>query len=231
MTWSSPFPDFKLRPTSCPGSFKQMPWWPQMTTGIPVPNDTPYGPSPPPGSLFGRVRTFNPGWYPGFKAGSPEHILADKNEHPGMFGAVRKHDIHTGVDIYVPAGTLVCPVEDGVIVKVGYFTGPRSSPPTPWWEETGYVMVEGESGVVCYGELMHEGLFWHYVGDGVHTGAGDIVGNVATVLKEDKGRPRSMLHLELYEHGYRGEPVDWALGAPRPAGLLDPTPFLLEICK
>jgi hypothetical protein len=36
-----------------------------------------------------------------------------------------------------------------------------------------------------------------------------------------------MLHLELYRHGTRAA-VWWRLDEPRPANLLDPTPYLLN---
>lgn len=211
MTWHNPIPSFKLVATADPESYKTMPWWPQMATGIP----------------FAPHSDLNWQRGVGFQ-GAPVH--------PGAFGAVRKHDVHTGVDLYVPELTWAHAVEPGVIVRAGHFTGSRSIPPTPWWNDTTYIMIEGASGVVCYGEL-HCSWFDTQLQDqpngfyGDTVEAGDGLGMVLSVLKKDKGRPMSMLHIELYEHGYRGEPVDWALGARRPAGLLDPTPFLLELCE
>lgn len=35
---------------------------------------------------------------------------------PGRFGAVRKHDVHTGIDLYTYPGMPVLAVEDGVVV-------------------------------------------------------------------------------------------------------------------
>lgn len=212
MTWKNPVPEFKLVPTSDPESFRTMPWWPQMTTGVP--------------HVDGVGLT-------GWQRGVGQH---GNRVHPGAFAAVRKHDVHTGVDIYVPEYTYACAVEPGRIVRAGWFTGERSSPPTPWWNDTAYLMVEGESGVVCYGEIHCSWLDsalrdWPDGFYGQEIDEGEGLGMVIPVLKEDKGRPTSMLHIELYEHGYRGEPVDWALGAPQPAGLLDPTPFLLELCR
>lgn len=208
MTWKNPVPEFKLVPTSDPESFRTMPWWPQMTTGVP--------------HVDGVGLT-------GWQRGVGQH---GNRVHPGAFAAVRKHDVHTGVDIYVPGYMMAFPVEDGVIVRHGIFTGPRASPPSPWWNETGYIMVEGESGVICYGEILPNWLADDDLrGEKLWADGGDVIGMVIPVLKADKGRPTSMLHIELYEKGYRGEPVDWALGAPQPAGLLDPTPFLLELCR
>jgi len=55
---------------------------------------------------------------------------------------------------------------------------------------------------------------------------GGRIGRVKRVLKKDKGKPMAMLHLELYEPGYKGDPVGWLLGKRKPRGLLDPTPEL-----
>ena len=138
----------------------------------------------------------------------------------GRFGAVRRHDVHTGVDLYTYPGMPVLAVEDGVVVAIEKFTGPAAG--SPWWNETEAVLVEGASGVVCYGEIVTPaGL---KIGDSVRRE--DCVGGVRTVLKEDKGRPMTMLHLELYDHGTR-ETVWWRLDEPKPPNLLDPTEHLV----
>lgn len=141
---------------------------------------------------------------------------------PGAFGAVRRHDVHTGVDLYCPEGTEVIAVEAGVVVAVLPFTGPRAD--SPWWEDTDAVLVEGASGVVLYGELGPA------VAVGDRCRAGDLLGHVVRVLRRDKGRPVAMLHLELYAPGAR-EPVWWLLGDDRPGPLRDPTPLLREISR
>ena len=138
---------------------------------------------------------------------------------PGQFGAVRKHDIHTGVDLYTYPGMPVLAVEDGVVVGIEIFTGPRAE--SPWWNETEALLVEGVSGVVCYGELA--------VQSGLEIGSKitqeQCLGCVKTVLKKDKGRPRTMLHFELYQHGTK-ETVWWRRGERRPVNLLDPSEHL-----
>ena len=84
------------------------------------------------------------------------------------------------------------------------------------------MMVEGVEHVVLYGEIVEApGLA---VGDTVR--AGDVVGKVVRVLRQDRGLPTTMLHLELYALGIR-EPVWWRLGESQTPALLDPTERLL----
>lgn len=141
--------------------------------------------------------------------------------HPGAFGAQRRHHTHEGVDMYCASGTPVAAVEDGIVVAVIAFTGPKAG--SDWWHDTDAVLVEGASGVVLYGEIT--------AAAGIALGAevkrGARIGNVVTVLKEDKGRPLSMLHLELHAAGTR-EAYEWTEKTGRPESLRDPTPFLKE---
>lgn len=139
--------------------------------------------------------------------------------HPGAFGVQRRHHVHEGVDLYCPENTPVCTVEPGRVVEVLPFTGPTAG--LPWWQDTDVVLVEGPSGVVAYGEVAPA------VQKGQVLQTGDIVGHVKQVLTKDKGRPMSMLHLELHAAGARACP-EWPLGAPRPVTLQDPTGHLLR---
>lgn len=153
--------------------------------------------------------------------------------HPGAFSVVRRNHVHEGVDLYCPDGTPVTAVEDGTVVAVLPFTGKNAYAINPktgvreslqWWHDTDVVLVAGASGVVAYGEIT-PGC---HVGDELH--AGDLVGHVKRVLIKDKGRPMSMLHIELHVHGTL-EPTCWYQENGRPETLLDPTPFLMEIVK
>lgn len=150
-------------------------------------------------------------------------------DHVGAFGVERRHDVHKGVDLYCPVGTPVFAVEDGLVVNIRPFTGVNAD--CPWWEDTWAVSVAGKSGVVVYGEIYP---FWargRYI-DVAKTFAaisikkGDLIGHVKRVLKKNKGRPTSMLHLALHSHGILLNGV-WVKGQPQPEGLLDPTPFLI----
>lgn len=139
--------------------------------------------------------------------------------HPGGFGVQRKHHTHEGVDLYVPTGTPVWAVEPGEVVAVLPFTGPHAG--SPWWKDTYAVFVEGPSGVVVYGEVAP------HIKVGAKLLAGMILGVVTPVLRQDKGRPMCMLHLELHQPGSRSAP-EWLVHDERPAVLLDPTPFLQD---
>jgi len=143
--------------------------------------------------------------------------------HPGSFGIDRHQHVHTGVDLYAPYGCPVRAMESGKIFAIEWFTGPSIN--MPWWNDTRAVYVEGESGVFNYGEVQ-EISHWR-VGDDVRQG--DILGYVVTVLRKYKGRPMSMLHVELYDHGYKDEWSEWKIGDPQPEHLKDPTPYLIKI--
>lgn len=116
---------------------------------------------------------------------------------PGAFGAIRKFDIHEGVDIYTHDGAEVHAVEDGVVTAIYEFTGKKAD--CDWWNETWRIKVEGKSGVVTYGELKQPLIV--NVGDKVR--AGKVIGHVTPVLRPEKYRPDirnhsvAMLHVEL----------------------------------
>ena len=148
-----------------------------------------------------------------------QYTLPDRG-HPGSFGAVRRHDIHTGVDLYCNLGDNVHAIETGTVVGIQHFTGEWAD--SSWWNNTDAVFVSGKSGIIVYGEIDPvEGL---KVGDTVLEGA--ILGQVLTVLKKDKGKPMTMLHIELYSHHYEPQAVWWDLNQPQPKYLQDITPIL-----
>lgn len=129
------------------------------------------------------------------------------------FGALRKHDIHTGIDLFCDVGQEIHAMEDGVVINVVPFTGEHAG--SPWWNNTNAVMILGKSGVILYGEIK------------------------TTLKKNDivTGRPLSflrtlttvpiisfsltMLHLELYDKDVT-EPVWWFTHSKIPNGLRDP---------
>lgn len=134
----------------------------------------------------------------------------------GDFAVARKYDVHTGIDLYCDKGDQVYAIEKGTIVNICNFTGEKAG--SPWWNDTMAVLVEGKSGVILYGEIdVDNDLF---VGKLLFEGDG--IGTIKTVLKKDKGLPMNMLHLELYERGYKGDGEIWQLGEIKPEMLLDP---------
>jgi 3-polyprenyl-4-hydroxybenzoate decarboxylase len=141
--------------------------------------------------------------------------------HVGSLGVRRRHDHHKGVDLYAPDGAVVLAVEDAEIVEICPFTGPSAG--YPWWNDTQAIYARGKSGIVVYGEI--EVLQNLQFGSKIQ--AGESIGLVRTVIKNDKGRPMSMLHLALHDKDtiHNG---DWFLGEPKPKGLLDPTQLLIN---
>lgn len=143
--------------------------------------------------------------------------------YAGTFAAIRKHDIHTGVDCYCNPNQQVVAMEDGVVVAIEEFTGESANPPSPWWNNTKAVLIEGKSGVIVYGEINPIDT----IKVGKQMKRGQKIGHVITVLKKDKGigLPITMLHIELYRIGTR-ETVIWNLGQSQPDNLLDPLRML-----
>lgn len=139
--------------------------------------------------------------------------------HPGSFGYERKNHIHEGLDFYCESGDLVHCIEHGVVVSISLFTGPLVG--SPWWNTTYCILVEGETGVFNYGEILVNPQL--VVGQKVYQG--DVLGAVQTVLKKEKGRPKNMLHLELYKHKTQKHIDGWSLGQDKPSNLLDPTVY------
>ena len=147
----------------------------------------------------------------------------------GCFGTQRKNDLHTGVDLYCEMGTRVTACEDGIVVAINWFTGSNAplddGTPSDWWNDTKAILVEGESGVIVYGEVDPAHIIVS-VGDKIK--AGDVIGVVnVPVLKSFKGRPMVMLHIELLTQGSLNSPW-WMEAESKPEFLLDPTPKLRE---
>lgn len=140
----------------------------------------------------------------------------DSNKQ-GMFGATRKYDIHTGIDLYCEENDRVYSEVDGVVHKIHPFTGAIAN--SPWWNDTYAVQILYDNFILLYGEITPKSTL--KVGQQIKKG--QWIGNVKTVLKKDKGLPMTMLHCELYNKKYDGEGVIWNLGEQKPEYLIDPT--------
>lgn len=155
----------------------------------------------------------------------------DDSVFDGTFGFERKYETHSGVDLYCNEGQIARAVDDGRVILVPDFTGENAG--SPWWHPTKAVVVDhGDGKFVVYGELEP----WATIRPGVSVRRGQPLGRVLRVRKEARGKPTTMLHLELWASEatvmatYEGERAtvacDWPRGGERPSGLLDPTPWL-----
>lgn len=145
------------------------------------------------------------------------YILPDLTSQ-NFFGAKRKYDIHTGVDLFCNENDDVYSVYDGIVTSVVEFTGFEES---PWWNDTHAIMIYHHEiqKTFLYGEIKTDIL------PGSIINAGQLIGNVLTVLKEDKGKPMTMLHMECY-NGIVKQPVWWYLNEECPKSLEDITKYL-----
>ena len=137
--------------------------------------------------------------------------------HPAGFGYSKSHNIHTGIDLYVPEGSSVHSVEDGTVADIFQFSGPNTL--YNYLLPTQAVVVNGPTGLVLYGEV--EVLKDIQIGQLI--GAGTKIANIKCAVPD-----QPMLHLELHKHGSK-IPCLWKQGQPQPKSLLDPTSYLLSL--
>ena len=110
-------------------------------------------------------------------------------------------------------------------MKLRPWTGVKAN--CEWWEDTDAILIEGESGLVVYGEIEIKSN----IKEGDKIKKGDIIGFVKRVLKKDKGRPTSILHLELRKPGfYKNVDKNWENDSV-PEGILNPTKYLIRSLK
>lgn len=139
-------------------------------------------------------------------------------ESQNCFAAKRKHDYHTGVDLFCEENDEVYSMYDGIVTNVIEFTGYSES---PWWNDTLAVMVYHPEiqKTFLYGEILTK------IKVGRTVKAGQEIGRVKTVLKKDKGKPMTMLHMECYK-GLQNNAVWWYHDKKRPNNLEDITKYL-----
>lgn len=146
-------------------------------------------------------------------------------EHPGSFLYKRRHHVHEGIDLYCLPGQLVVAMTPGIVTNIIPFTGEIAG--TPHWHNTYGVVVEDTDGVWIYGEISPADNL--LIGSKINEG--QLVGIVTPVLKTNKGRPTSMLHLERYTKGTTHSIGILEHNNPIPDNLVDPVPELLRICN
>lgn len=144
-------------------------------------------------------------------------------KHCGAFGYKRKNHIHEGVDLYAMPQDNVYSMFDGLIVSIEQFTGPSVG--MPWWFDTQAIAIQDRYGVTIYGEIEADPFL--NVGDFVFSG--QLIGTVSRVLREDKGRPTTMLHIERYRRNVYVSCGLWSLDQPKPQGLVNPTPCIMAV--
>lgn len=135
-----------------------------------------------------------------------------------LFGGIRKYDIHTGVDLFTDEDDNVYSMYDGVVTSVIEFTGYSES---PWWNDTLAIMI--------YHPEINKTFLYGEVSTNIRVGKfikeGQFIGTVKRVLKNDKGKPTTMLHMECYK-GLQTNCVWWNLNTPCPKRLEDITKYL-----
>lgn len=143
--------------------------------------------------------------------------------HPGAFAAQRRHHQHEGIDLYGQEDELVYAMTVGTVVAIYRFTG--ESVGMPWWNETSAVAIEDDTGIWVYGEITPD----CHLSVGSKVLQDQIVGRLTTVLRHDKGRPMTMLHLERWVSGSKPYTRNWLLNTNQPTDMVDPTPLLTEL--
>jgi len=143
---------------------------------------------------------------------------------PADFAHKRSFYWHPGIDLWCESNVEVQAIEDGTVVHIENFTGCDANPPSPWWNETWSILVEGSSGVIGYCEL--KPLPHIVVGSKIKEG--NVIANIIPVLKQNKGNGLSMLHLELYVPGTKHH-VTWYHDEDQPKELLNPRQLLEQI--
>ena len=139
------------------------------------------------------------------------------DSYQNKFGALRKYDIHTGVDLFCNPLDNVYSIENGIVINTGPFTGIKAN--SPWWNDTNFILIQGEYNIL-YGEIETS----YKIGDSIK--GGQIIGRVLTVLKKDKGLPLTMLHIEQYNLGYNRSGEIWNLNSSKPKQLINITKLL-----
>lgn len=123
------------------------------------------------------------------------------------FAAHRKHDIHTGIDLFWEPGEEVLSMTEGIVTDIRWFTGEKANISSPWWHDTSAVFVRTPIGVIVYGEIEPTVQIWDTLKPW------QPLWKLTKVLNKPESfpYPKTMLHLELYESGFPDgtDAVEW----------------------
>ena len=153
----------------------------------------------------------------------PVDLHSDSFKHrPAKFGNARPGGrSHAGCDLYVPEGTPVRAVANGII----------RSDLSPFYEGTSSIVIDHFFFIVRYGELSFEPP----IKDGVYSNpmSGEVKeGRILGYVKRTKPHLPAMLHFEMYSGTAKGPLTDRKhKPTQRRSDLIDPTDFLLELLK
>ena len=163
------------------------------------PDPEPVDPPPPP----------PPGTSPVWPLATKSRVLSTDFGDRRPFGSSHPTRHHVGEDLRAPRGTVVFAPQDGAIVRV-----------LPTWYKAkgcvaGALLLEVADFVLNLGEV--EGWEAFGIAEGVQVKRGQQVARVGCT---------GMLHFEVYARGTRAT-KRWWWGQPQPAGVFDPTSYLV----
>lgn len=141
--------------------------------------------------------------------------------HVNGFGGKRRNGFNTGIDLLCDAYQPVASVEAGTIVAIVNFS--KKGKTKPWINTSRALLIEGDSGVVCYGNVKPNSK----LKVGSFVSKGQVVGKVIPIYKNKKNRV-CKLKLEWYTHGTRRR-SSWNFNKDIPGNLLNPTHMLLPL--
>lgn len=145
-------------------------------------------------------------------------------QHCGGFKYQRQFHQHEGIDLYCENGTSVYTCDSGVVTKIDWLTGEECN--SPWWNSTKFVAIKHDNDdyISLYGELSPK----EHITIGYRVKKGEQIGEVVRVLKQDKGRPTTMLHFEQYKTNADEIPFCADNDKPFSEYLVDPLPYLVK---
>lgn len=130
--------------------------------------------------------------------------------------------VHVAMDLFAEPGDVVYATEPGEVIAT-----------LPFYKGTGAIYVLHDSGMIInYGEIENGSWKDYGIKSGIGTGQRVEKGQaIARVGRSNDGS--HMLHLETYEPSVtvddiRAKKMRWYAGSPAPAGILDPTLYLVR---